>query len=66
MAKYKLYRKDNTFEEVEVSGTYVFLEKRHQVYFPNIRAKIKGVYKVEVVENAKSNKKKEKEIDKPN
>lgn len=57
MAKYRLYRKDNTFEEVNVGGTYVFFEKRHQVYFPNIRAKIKNVYKVEVVENAESEKK---------
>ena len=51
MAKYRLYRKDNTFEEIEVNGTYVFHEKRHQVYFPSIRAKIKNVFKVEVIDN---------------
>ena len=51
MAKYRLYRKDNTFEEIEVSGTYVFHERRHQVYFPSIRAKIKNVFKVEVIDN---------------
>lgn len=60
MAKYRLYRKDNTFEDIEVGGTYVFFERRHQVYFPNIRAKVKNVYKVEVVSHAKS--KEEKDI----
>ena len=57
MPKYRLFRKDNTFEDVVVGGTYVFVEKKHQVYFPNIRAKVKNVYKVEeVLENAESEK----------
>ena len=62
MARYRLYRKDNTFEELEVRGTHVFYPKTHQVYFPTIRAKIKHVYKVEVVDNAESSQEqKEKE-----
>jgi len=65
MARYRLYRKDNTYEEVEMSGAYVFFEKRHQVYFPNVRAKIKNVYRIEVVSNAESGKK-EKEEDSGN
>ena len=61
MPKYRLYRKDNTFIEIFVAGTYVFRPTTHQVYFPSISAKIKSVYKVEVVENAESGKKKQKE-----
>lgn len=61
MAKYKLYRKDDTFEIIEARGTYVFYERTHQVYFPSIRAKIKNVFKVEEIKNAKSGKKKQEE-----
>ena len=61
MPRYRLYRKDNTFEEIEISGTYVFFERRHQVYFPNVRAKIKNVYKLEEISNAKSSKKEKEE-----
>lgn len=61
MAKYKLYRKDDTFEIIEARGTYVFYERKHQVYFPSIRAKIKNVFKVEEIKNAKSGKKKQEE-----
>lgn len=64
MAKYRLYRKDNTFEEVNMGGAYIFYEKTHQVYFPNVRAKIKNVYKVEVVKNAKSNTEEQEEKEK--
>jgi len=61
MRKFRLYRKDNTFVEIEVGGAYIFNPKIHQVYFPNIGAKIKSVYKVEVVKNAKSSKKNKEE-----
>lgn len=57
MPKYRLYRKDNTYEELDVNGTYVFFKARHQVYFPSIRAKIKSVYKVEVIDNGLQEKK---------
>lgn len=66
MPKYRLYRKDNTFEEMEVSGAYVYYEKTHQIYFPSIRAKVKSVYKVEVVDNAVSEKKEKKTKSKKN
>lgn len=66
MPKYRLYRKDNTFEDIEASGTYVFYPKTHQVYLPSIRVKIKSVYKVEVLDNAVSEEKEKKTKSKKN